>query len=123
MLKRKYATVAHEMLTIVKCVLKFEDDLYNRNFKPDASKLMFARWQTQLAPFDFEILYKKGSDNSLPDFLSREYIQNELITILKILPFNQDIKELICWKIIDGMLIDLFQSIEETNNYYDAYWV
>ncbi|KAG5570666.1 hypothetical protein H5410_060432 [Solanum commersonii] len=40
-----------------------------------------------------------------------------------VLPFNRDIKELICWKIIDGMLIDLFQSIEETNTYYDAYWV
>ncbi|KAL3359794.1 hypothetical protein AABB24_016335 [Solanum stoloniferum] len=92
--QRKYATVAHEMLTIVKCVLKFQDDLYNqkfliktdaqsvkymfdKDFKHDASKLMFARWQAQLAPFDFEILYKKGSDNSLPDFLSREYLQNE----------------------------------------------
>ncbi|KAG5571563.1 hypothetical protein H5410_061329 [Solanum commersonii] len=40
-----------------------------------------------------------------------------------VLPFNRDIKELICWKIIDGMLINLFQSIEETNTYYDAYWV
>ncbi|KAG5605211.1 hypothetical protein H5410_026703 [Solanum commersonii] len=123
------------MLTIIKCVLKFQDDLYNqkfliktdaqsvkymfdKDFKHDASKLMFARWQAQLAPFDFEILYKKGSDNSLPDFLSREYIQNQLITILKVLPFNQDLKELICWKIIDGMLIDLFQSIEEANNFY-----
>ncbi|WMV08277.1 hypothetical protein MTR67_001662 [Solanum verrucosum] len=92
--QRKYATVAHEMLTIVKCVLKFQDDLYNqkfmikidaqsvkyrfdKDFKHDASKLMFARWQAQLTPFDFETLYKKGSDNSLPDFLSREYIQNE----------------------------------------------
>ena len=27
-----------------------------------------------LAPFDFEILYKKGIDNSLPDFLTREYL-------------------------------------------------
>ncbi|KAG5571197.1 hypothetical protein H5410_060963 [Solanum commersonii] len=65
------------MLTIVKCVLKFQDDLYNQKFlikidaqsvkymfdkdyKHDASKLMFAKWQTQLAPFDFEIHYKKG---------------------------------------------------------------
>jgi len=58
--QKKYATVAHEMLTIVKCVLKFQDDLYNqkfiintdaqsvkfmfnKDFKHDASKLMFAR--------------------------------------------------------------------------------
>jgi len=83
--------VAHEMLTIVKCVLKFQDDLYNQNFliktgvqsvkymfnkdfKHDASKLIFARWQAQLAPFDFKIQYKKGIDNSLHDFLSCEYL-------------------------------------------------
>ncbi|KAG5630269.1 hypothetical protein H5410_001986 [Solanum commersonii] len=52
--------------------------MFNKDFKHDASKLMFARWQAQLAPFDFEILYKKGRDKSLPDFLSREYIQNEM---------------------------------------------
>jgi len=46
-----------------------------KGFKHDASKIMFARWQAQLAPFDFDIQYKKGIDNSLPDFLSREYIQ------------------------------------------------
>jgi len=90
--QKKYAKVAHEMFTIVKCVLKFQDDLYNqkfliktdaqsvkymfdKDFKHDASKLIFTRWQAQLAPFDFEIQYKKGVDNSLPDFLSREYIQ------------------------------------------------
>nr|GFB99790.1 hypothetical protein [Tanacetum cinerariifolium] len=31
---------------------------------------MFARWQAQLAPFDFTIEYKKGKDNILPDFLT-----------------------------------------------------
>ena len=89
--QRKYATIAHEMLCIVKCVLKFQDDLYcqklfirtdsqfvkylfDKDFKHDASKLIFSRWQAQLAPFDFEIQYKKGIDNSLRDFLSREYL-------------------------------------------------
>ncbi|KAG5620261.1 hypothetical protein H5410_005479 [Solanum commersonii] len=76
-------------------VINAKDDLYNqifliktnaqsvkymfdKDFKHDASKLMFARWQAQLSPFDFEILYKKGSEDSLPDFLFREYIQNEM---------------------------------------------
>jgi len=49
--------------------------MFNNDFKHDASKLNFTRWQAQLAPFDFEIHYKKGVDNSLPDLLSREYIQ------------------------------------------------
>ncbi|KAG5619572.1 hypothetical protein H5410_004790 [Solanum commersonii] len=34
--------------------------MFNKDFKHDASKLIFARWQAQLAPFDFEIHYKKG---------------------------------------------------------------
>ncbi|MFS7982223.1 putative nucleotidyltransferase, Ribonuclease H [Helianthus anomalus] len=89
--QKNYATIAKEILAILKCVLKFQDDLYNqkfliktdcqaakfmfnKDFKHDVSKQMFARWQSQLAPFDFEISYKKGSDNSLPDFLSREYL-------------------------------------------------
>ncbi|KAG5629491.1 hypothetical protein H5410_001208 [Solanum commersonii] len=84
----------HEMLIIVKCVLKFQDDLYNKkllvkthaqsvkymfdkDFKHNAYRLIFVRWQAQLAPFDFEIHYKKGSDNSLPHFLSREYLSSD----------------------------------------------
>ena len=89
--QKNYATIAKEILAIVKCVLKFQDDLYNqkfliktdcqaakymfnKDFKHDVSKQMFARWQSHLAPFDFEIIYKKGTDNSLPDFLTREYL-------------------------------------------------
>lgn len=89
--QKNYATIAKEILSIVKCVLKFQDDLYNqkfiiktdcnsakfmfnKDFKHDVSKQMFARWQAHLAPFDFDIVYKKGEDNSLPDFLTREYI-------------------------------------------------
>ena len=48
--------------------------MFNKDFKHDVSKQMFAGWQAHLAPFDFEIIYKKGEDNSLPDFLTREYI-------------------------------------------------
>lgn len=48
--------------------------MFDKNFKHDASKLIFARWQAQLAAFNFEIQYKKGVDNSLLDFLSREFI-------------------------------------------------
>ncbi|KAG5586674.1 hypothetical protein H5410_047108 [Solanum commersonii] len=61
--------------------------MFDKDFKHDASKLIFVRWQAQLAPFDFEIQYKKGN----------------LVTILKAVPLNRDLKELILWKIIDGM--------------------
>ena len=41
--QKKYATIAHEMLTIVKCVLKFQDDLYNQKFiiKTDAQLVKY----------------------------------------------------------------------------------
>ena len=91
--QKNYATVAKEILSIIKCVLKFQEDLYNqpfiiktdcqaakymfnKDFKHDVSKQMYARWQAQLAPFDFTIEYKKGKDNILPDFLTREFIQS-----------------------------------------------
>ena len=45
--------------------------MFKKYFKHDVSKQMFARWQAQLALFDFEIIYKKGTDKSLPGFLTR----------------------------------------------------
>ena len=88
-----YSTVKKEMLSIVKCVSKFQDDLLNQFFiiridcqsvkyildKDVAnlvSKQIFARWQAILSVFDFSIEYIKGENNSLPDFLTREFLQN-----------------------------------------------
>jgi hypothetical protein len=51
--------------------------MFNKDFKHDVSKQIFARWQANLAPFNFEIQYIKGTNNSLPDFLSREYLDYE----------------------------------------------
>ena len=62
-------------------------------------------------------------DNDIP--ISMFFTEKRLITILKVIPLNRNMKELICWKIIHGMLIDMFQSqiIEESNTYYDTNWV
>ena len=82
------------MLSVVKCISKFQDDLLNQTFilrvdcsavkqvlKKDvknlASKQIFARWQAELSSFDFEIEYIKGDTNSLPDFLTREFLQGQ----------------------------------------------
>ncbi|XP_070054068.1 uncharacterized protein [Nicotiana tomentosiformis] len=73
--QKNYATVTKKILAIVKCVLKFQIDLYNQKFliktycqitkfifnkdcKHDVSKHMFARWQALLAPLDLDIIYK-----------------------------------------------------------------
>jgi hypothetical protein len=83
----KYSTVKKEMLSIVKCISKFQDDLLNKKFllridcksakhiiekdvKNLVSKQIFANWQAQLSVFDFDIEYIKGENNSLADFLT-----------------------------------------------------
>jgi hypothetical protein len=76
----------------VLCITKFQDDLLNKRFllridckaaksvlEKDvqnlASKQIFARWQAILSVFDFDIAFIKGESNSLPDFLTREFLQ------------------------------------------------
>ena len=87
-----HSTVKKEVLSIVDCISKFQDDLINKRFllrvdcksakeilqkdvKNLVSKQIFARWQAILNNFDFEIEIIKGENNSLPDFLSREFLQ------------------------------------------------
>ena len=48
-----------------------------------ASKQIFARWQAILLVFDFDIEFIEGTQNSIPDFLTREFLQNP----------NQDVRE------------------------------
>jgi len=88
----KYSTVKKEVLAIVLCISKFQLDLLNQNFlirvdcksakdilqkdvKNLASKQIFARRQTILSVFDFDIEYIKGTSNSLPDYLTREFLK------------------------------------------------
>ena len=76
------------------CISKFQSDLLNQPFlfridcqaaknvlqkdvKYIASKQIFARWQTILSVFDFDIQFIKGSNNSLPDYLTKEFLQGK----------------------------------------------
>jgi len=90
--KKNYSTIKKEILSVVLCISKFQSDLLNQKFllridcksakyvlKKDveniASKQIFARWQAILSAFDFDIEYIKGINNSIPDFLTREFLQ------------------------------------------------
>jgi hypothetical protein len=90
----KYSTIKKEMLSIIKCISKFQSDLLNQKFllridcssaksiiekdvKNLVAKQIFAGWQTQLSAFDFDIQYIEGENNSLADFLTREFLQGE----------------------------------------------
>ena len=92
--QQNYSTVKKEILAIVMCVIKFQDDLYFKKFllridcksakeilikdvKNLVSKQIFARWQAILSAFDFDIEFIKGKNNSLPDFLTREFLQGK----------------------------------------------
>ena len=83
-----------EVLAIILCVSKFQSNLLNQKFfirvdcksaknilqkdvKNLASNQIFARWQAILSVFYFEIEYLKGTSNSLPDYLTREYLQGK----------------------------------------------
>ena len=85
--------IKKEILSIVLCINKFQSDLLNQKFllridcksakdvlqkdvKNLASKQIFARWQAILSIFDFDIEFIKGENNSIPDFLTREFLQD-----------------------------------------------
>jgi hypothetical protein len=90
--QQNYSTIKKEILSIVLCISKFQSDLLNQKFlirvdcksakfvlekdvQNIASKQIFARWQAILSIFDFDIAYIPGSQNSIPDFLTREFLQ------------------------------------------------
>ena len=92
--QKSYSTIKKEILSIVQCISKFQDDLLNKKFllrincqsakfilekdvQNIASKQIFARWQAILSVFDFNIEYLKGSNNFLPDFLTREFLTTD----------------------------------------------
>ena len=50
-------------------------NVLQKDVKCIASKQIFARWQAILSIFDFEIQFIKGSNNSLPDYLTREFLK------------------------------------------------
>ena len=89
-----YSTVKKEVLSIVLCISKFQNDLINKKFllkidcktakdilqkdvKNLVSKQIFPRWQVLLSNFVFEIEYIKGELNSLTDFLTWEFLQGK----------------------------------------------
>ncbi|CAJ2671410.1 unnamed protein product [Trifolium pratense] len=89
-----YSTIKKEVLAIVLCITKFQDDLFSKKFllrsdckaakevlqkdvKNLVSKHIFARWQALLSCFDFDIEHIKGEKNSLPDYLTREFLQGK----------------------------------------------
>ena len=88
--EKNYSTIEKEVKAAWNCVSKFSIHLVNKCFllttdaraldkvlskeikNPEDAK--FARWQALFANFTFKVEHIKGSENCLPDFLSREFI-------------------------------------------------
>ena len=62
---------------ILKIDCKAVKDILQKDVKNLVSKEIFARWQALLSNFDFEIEFIKGEMNSLPDFLTQEFLQGK----------------------------------------------
>ena len=60
-------------LIIVDC--KSAKEVLQKDVQNFVSKQSFARWQTILSVFDFDIEYIKGETNLIPDFLTCEFLQ------------------------------------------------
>ena len=58
---------------LLKIDCKVVKDILQKNVKNLISKQFFARWQTLLSNFDFEIEFIKGELDSFPDFLTWEF--------------------------------------------------
>ena len=88
-----YSTIKKEILSTVLCISKFQSDLLNQKFlvridgkstkhvlekdvQNIASKQIFARWQAILSIFDFDIQFIEGTQNSIPDFLTCEFLHS-----------------------------------------------
>jgi len=58
-------------------IVQVQKMFYKKDVKNIASKQIFAKWQAILSSFDFKIEYIKGESNSIPDFLTREFLQGK----------------------------------------------
>ena len=84
----------NNILAIVICITKFQDDLINKDFllrvdckaakkilqkdvKKLISKQISVRWKTLLSSFNFQIEFITEKKISLPVFLTREFLQGK----------------------------------------------
>jgi hypothetical protein len=71
--KFQYDLLNQKILLRIDC--KSAKYILKKDVQNTTSKQIFARWQAILSAFNFDIEYIKGSNNSIPNFLIREFLQ------------------------------------------------
>ena len=61
---------------LVRIDCKSAKHVLEKDIQNIASKQIFARWQAILLVFDFDIEFIEGTQNSISDFLTREFLQS-----------------------------------------------
>ena len=95
--KKFYSALDKEIKATLNAIQKFEIYLIYKKFllRTDVAAVnkvlnkdikspgdtKFARWQALFSNFDFSVEHIKGTDNSIPEFLSREHLQNFCLII------------------------------------------
>lgn len=89
--ERRYSAIERELLAVVWAVEHFRPYIYGRQFelltdhKPllslgtlRESSARVSRWKERLAAYNFHIVHKKGVDNAVADWLSRDLVVNAI---------------------------------------------
>lgn len=124
----RYSTIEKELLAIVWAVKYFRPYLYGRKFtiytdhrpltwlmslKDPNSKL--TRWRLKLAEFDYNVIYKKGSQNTNADALSRAKIFHNSIDSLAV-NFEDNEDDEIIPRIFENVRREMEREAENNNN-------
>ncbi|CAH2088138.1 unnamed protein product [Euphydryas editha] len=123
----RYSTIEKELLAIVWAVKYFRPYLYGRKFiiytdhrpltwlmslKDPNSKL--TRWKLKLAEYDYEVIYKKGKQNTNADALSRVKIFHKSVDSLAVNLDDNDDDEIIN-RIFDNVRREIeTETVQET---------
>lgn len=119
--ERKYSATERELLAVISAIMKFRPYIEGSKFTviTDNSSLQFlrnlkeptgrlARWALKLQQFDFQVIHRKGSQNVVPDALSRS------IALIDVSKFKDD---------TDSHYKTLFKNVQDKQQKFSQFQI